>query len=101
MPIKTALQQDSCSTVSTPDPSNENDVVLLTNQGVLLHLIGVPDSTLTSLLCDRVMLIGKFYMDALTVEVDRIRIQEGEKWITVWDRNHDSAQDKTAKDTQQ
>jgi len=89
MPIKTALQQDSC-VISNPDPDNGNNVVLLTNQGVLLHLIGVPDSTLNSLLCDKVMLIGKFYMDALTVEVDRIRIQEGEKWVTVWERINSS-----------
>lgn len=100
MPIKIALQQDSCVT-SNPDPDNGNNVVLLTNQGVLLHLIGVPDSTLTTLLCNRVMLIGKFYMDALTVEVDRIRIQEGEKWVTVWDKNNESKLDKSPTHKQQ
>lgn len=88
MPIKTALLQDSCETFTT-DPNNENNFVLLTNQGVLLHVIGVPNTTLKSLLCNRVMLIGKFYMDALTVDVDRIRIQEGEKWVTVWEKNNE------------
>lgn len=100
MPIKIALQQDSCATLN-PDPDNGNNVVLLTNQGVLLHLIGVPDSTLSSLICNRVMLIGKFYMDALTVEVDRIRIQEGEKWVTVWDKDNESKVNKPASGSRQ
>ncbi len=64
----------------------ENAPVVVTERGSVLHLLGVPEEVLNQYRCQQVMVIGNFYIDALTIEVQRLRVHREGKWRKVWER---------------
>ncbi len=71
----------------------ENAPVVVTEKGSVLHLLGVPAEVLNRYRCRQVMVIGNFYIDALTIEVRRLRIQRDGRWQKVWERPRETVPD--------
>ncbi len=86
--LQSVLHDQPCDSTSTFVPLDgvENAPVVVTEKGSVLHLLGVPVEVLNRYRCHQVMVVGDFYIDALTIEVRRLRIQRDGKWQKVWER---------------
>ncbi len=93
--LRSVLHDQPCDTAAqfVPLDGLENAPVVVTERGSVLHLLGVPAEVLNRYRCQQVMVIGNFYIDALTIEVQRLRIRQEGKWRKVWERPREPSPD--------
>ncbi len=86
--LRSVLHDQPCDSAAAflPLDGVENAPVVVTEKGSVLHLLGVPEEVLNRYRCQQVMVIGNFYIDALTIEVQRLRVRRGDRWRKVWER---------------